>query len=225
MPRWPPSAYMRGSSKVALKKEVVERLAAYEEAVDLLRLHVLYTLRKNRVLPPEELPHRVTGRVKSIDSIFRKIKQIEREEKTSIKKFSDIKRHVGDIAGVRVVCNYLDDVLLIYGYLDRHPAFNIVRTQVENLIERPKDGYRGLHIPIQIHTNYGKVKSELQIRTSLQDSWATKDHSLRYKLSVVKKRRIPSTLGSLMEALSDQLHNLDKMFINVSQEIRRVVGP
>ncbi len=201
------------------KEEVVARLEAYEEAVDLLKLHIRHVLKKNKVLPPEELSTRVTGRVKTVASLLRKIKKIEREKKIPMRRFGDVERNVWDIAGVRVVCNYLDEIFVIYGYLDRHPAFRIIPKGVENYVKDPKEGYRGLHIPIRILTNYGNLKCELQVRTSLQDSWATKNHSLLYKLNAVKRKKIPTFLEKLMITLSNHIHTLDEEFVAVSRGI------
>lgn len=107
--------------------------------------------------------------MKSTQSIIRKL----------IRKSCDItidsaRRNLNDIAGVRVVCCYIDDVYSVEDMLLRQSDIKLIKRQ--DYIESPNyNGYRSLHLDIEIpvylseHTEY--VSVEVQLRTVAMDFW------------------------------------------------------
>lgn len=201
-------------SKATTKRKLAAELAAvlprFQEAVDLITVHVRYLLRRHGLMRPEEAVHRVTGRVKDVGSAVRKVRAIERLKKVRIQSASQILAHVDDLAGVRIVCPYLRDVMLVYGYIRGHRAFREVRGKFEDYIARPKSGYRALHTVVRIDTTFGPAKCEIQIRTGLQDSWAVRSHGLVYKLRKTDVERLPREIRNLLVSQSDMLYTIDR---------------
>lgn len=89
-----------------------------------------------------------------------------------------------DIAGVRAVCAYMDDVYRVAKALQKHQDLRIVR--IKDYLKMPKSsGYRSLHliveVPVYFQGELELVEAEVQLRTSAMDFWACLDHQLRYK--------------------------------------------
>ncbi len=192
----------------------------FQEAMDLVSTHVRYLLWFRRLIPPNELQHRVIGRVKSAESLAKKVRKVEREKKISLQTWAQIRKYIDDIAGIRVVCNYLDELVLVYGYIQRHPAFREMPGKFVDYVYKPKFGYRALHTVIAIETTVGLAKCEIQIRTALQDAWAVKSHALVYKLKKADIERLPRPIRNLLVQQSDMLYNMDQTAGELSDLIR-----
>lgn len=120
-----------------------------------------------------------SSRIKTSDSIEKKLKRkgCEITADNGLKKLSDI-------AGVRCICQYVDDVYLIYEMLQAETSIRIVK--VKDFIKKPKKtGYRSLHIivdvPVICEESTEYIKVELQLRTSIMHLWARMDHKRIYK--------------------------------------------
>lgn len=121
----------------------------------------------------------VSSRLKDGKSIFEKM----RRKDLSI-SLENMEEHIDDIAGIRVICPFLDDVYDLERALLEQDDITLL--QRKDYIKEPKDnGYRSLHlvVAVPIFLSGGKrlVKVEVQIRTIAMDSWASLEHQLRYK--------------------------------------------
>lgn len=192
----------------------------FEEAVDLMLVHVRHLLRGHGLMHPDEVSHRVIGRVKATESFVRKVRRLEKQRGKPFRSVPQALGQIHDIAGVRVVCNYLQDVLLVYGYLRRHPAFHEVKGRLVDYIHKPRLGYRSLHAVVSIRTSFGVARCEVQIRTALQDAWAVKSHALVYKLNKEDLSKLPLQVQNLLIQQSDLLYNLDKGAEDIADLIR-----
>lgn len=95
--------------------------------------------------------------------------------------------NITDIAGLRVVCSYPQDVYTIAEYLINQDDVTLLERK--DYINKPKkSGYRSLHliieVPIFIRDEKRQVKVEVQLRTIAMDFWASVEHKLQYKQSV-----------------------------------------
>jgi putative GTP pyrophosphokinase len=95
-----------------------------------------------------------------------------------------IRKHVLDIAGIRVICNFIDDIYAIEKLLLKQTDVELMSRK--DYIESPKDsGYRSLHllvkIPVFLSDKTEHVPVEIQMRTVAMDYWASLEHMLRYK--------------------------------------------
>ena len=123
--------------------------------------------------------HHIEYRIKTLDSIADKL-QRQGLELT----IDNIFAYIQDVAGIRVICNYLDDIYYMRSLLMRTDLFRITRET--DYIKNPKEsGYRSLHlildVPIVISEGTLHLPVEVQLRTIAMDMWASLEHELRYK--------------------------------------------
>jgi len=204
-----------------LRPFLLERSAKFEAAAEIVAVHLRHVLRRSRLLDPQVVPTRISNRVKTVKSIFRKISQRKRDG-LPLNTVRHVENHINDLAGARVVCDYLSDVAFIHAYLQRHPAFKVLPTKTKDYIAHPEDGYRGVHLVVQVQTSFGRAKCEIQLRTMLQHAWAEKNHDLLYKLGSTEVRRVPKQIRVLMEKQSDLLYNLDEMALEIADAVRQI---
>lgn len=123
--------------------------------------------------------HHMEYRLKSIKSILGKL-----EKRGLDITIESITLNLTDIAGVRVVCNYVSDVYKIADLLIKQSDVKLIKKK--DYIKHPKEnGYRSLHlvveIPIFLAEKVQPIPVEIQIRTIAMDFWASLEHHLRYK--------------------------------------------
>lgn len=155
----------------------------------------------------------IKSRLKSPVSIFNKL-----HKKGLDITVENIERYLFDIAGVRVICSFEEDIYKLMELLLRQDDIRLVRKK--DYIGRPKpNGYRSLHlileIPIFQATGPKKMKVEVQFRTIAMDFWASLDHKLHYKKDIVNSDAIAKEL----KECADQIAGLDKRM----QEIRHKI--
>lgn len=98
-----------------------------------------------------------------------------------------MEENVFDIAGIRAVCSFVDDVYFVANCLRNQDDIRIL--QIKDYISDPKDnGYRSLHmiieIPIFLAAEKRVMKVEVQLRTIAMEFWANLDHKMRYKKNI-----------------------------------------
>ena len=124
----------------------------------------------------------ISTRLKRTESVMDKL-----ERKGLPFNLTTVEENIHDMAGIRVICSYIDDIYLIADALLRQDDITLV--QRKDYIENPKEnGYRSLHLIVEVPvflTNHKKqMKVEVQIRTIAMDFWASLEHQLRYKKDV-----------------------------------------
>lgn len=122
--------------------------------------------------------HHMERRVKSLESITEKLKR-----KGHVVNIDSV-QYVQDIAGIRVICNYVDDIYYLRDFIISKNCFHLIREH--DYIRKPKpNGYRSLHlivrVPIVISEGRIELPVEIQLRTIAMDMWASLEHDLRYK--------------------------------------------
>jgi len=128
---------------------------------------------------------------------------------------------VSDIAGIRVLCAYIDDIYEIARMLARQQDVRIIN--VKDYIKHPKDnGYRSYHmiveIPVYFSDEVRPVRCEIQIRTIAMDFWATLDHDMQYKKEVEDAEAIMKEL----KECADIIHNTDEKMMRLRERIHRI---
>lgn len=123
--------------------------------------------------------HSIQTRLKSQDGIARKLKK-----RNLPMTLEAVENHIFDIAGLRVICAFPEDVYLVEKCLLAQDDIRLIRRK--DYIENPKpSGYRSLHliveVPIFLADEKKWVKAEIQLRTLAMDFWASLEHKLRYK--------------------------------------------
>ena len=191
-------------------------LAPYEQAVDELKLK-LKNLRKEFRIEHRRAPIEfVTGRVKTRESIL---------EKMEVRKIApeDVLVGVQDIAGVRIMCQFVEDIYEVANILKNRQDFKVllIRDYIQN---RKPSGYRSYHMvleyPVQLAS--GEVKQlivEVQIRTLAMNFWATIEHSLNYKY----QGEYPQEILERLERASEAAFRLDEEMSEIRDEIREAL--
>ena len=95
-----------------------------------------------------------------------------------------IERSLNDVAGIRVICPFIDDIYSVADMLLSQDDITLIKKK--DYIENPKpNGYRSLHLivetPIFLHDQKRMMRVEVQFRTISMDWWASLEHKLRYK--------------------------------------------
>ncbi|WP_243167549.1 MULTISPECIES: GTP pyrophosphokinase [Lachnospiraceae] len=98
-----------------------------------------------------------------------------------------VEQNLNDVAGVRVICSFIDDIYTVADMLLRQDDITLIKKK--DYIEHPKDnGYRSLHLIVEIPVFFSNQKKnirvEVQIRTIAMDFWASVDHQLKYKQDI-----------------------------------------
>lgn len=147
--------------------------------------------------------HHMESRLKSLKSIVGKL-----HRKGLPLTLASAQAELYDIAGVRVICNYIDDIYDLANMLCGQADVEVL--QRRDYIQKPKpNGYRSLHItvriPVFLSTGSVGVPVEIQIRTIAMDFWASLEHQLRYKA----EHTVPSTLRAQLKACAEESAALD----------------
>ena len=121
----------------------------------------------------------IKSRVKSIDSIIEKI-----QRKNIKPTLESAEENISDIAGVRVICSFREDIYYLAKCFLNQDDIRLV--EIKDYIKKPKEGgYRSLHlivqVPIFLQNEKKMVNVEVQFRTIAMDFWASLDHKMRYK--------------------------------------------
>jgi len=148
--------------------------------------------------------HHMQSRMKSMPSILNKL-----ERKGLNPSVENAVDHLTDIAGVRVVCSYLEDIYTIADILRKQDDLHILRER--DYIKDPKpNGYRSLHliISVPVFLAEGKfyIPVEVQIRTIAMDFWASLEHHIRYK----NIQAIPGELAQELAQAAEDVAHLDR---------------
>lgn len=126
--------------------------------------------------------HNIESRIKTPQSIVGKL-----QRKGMPVTPESARNNLTDIAGVRVICCYIDDIYAIADLLTDHSAFQL--RKIKDYIKNPKpNGYRSFHmiLDVPVYMSNGKeiAPVEIQIRTIAMDFWASLEHKLRYKKEI-----------------------------------------
>ena len=143
----------------------------------------------------------IRTRIKSPRSIMDKLRR--RALPLSVES---ARENLTDIAGVRVICSYIDDIYLIAGLLLSQDDVELVKES--DYIKEPKpNGYRSLHlvvcIPVFLSDRTEAVHVEIQIRTIAMDFWASLEHELAYKLGDTKSDAVARELKACADVIAD----------------------
>ena len=152
----------------------------------------------------------IKTRVKSYDSILKKIRR--KNIPLNLQAIENLK----DIAGVRVICSFPDDIYkLAESFLKQDDITLIER---KDYIKNPKpSGYRSLHlivqVPIFLQNEKKMVNVEVQFRTIAMDFWASLDHKMRYKKELSDEE---------VEILQEELYDCAEQSAALDERMQRI---
>lgn len=187
-------------------------LAPYKQAIEELKVK-LKGMRtefdRDHVHSPIEF---VTGRVKPIVSILDKAvhKNIPLDK---------LDTEMQDIAGLRMMCQFVDDIRKVVELLRLRNDFEIVEER-DYISHKKVSGYRSYHVVIRypVQTIHGEKKllAEIQIRTLSMNFWATIEHSLSYKY----RGDFPEDIQNRLQRAAEAAYLLDEEMSQIRIEIQ-----
>ena len=162
--------------------------------------------------------HHIESRLKSIKSIMEKLSR----KKHPVSMQSAVE-NLSDIAGIRVICSYVQDVYTVARLLTTQDDIRLIETR--DYIRNPKsNGYRSLHllveVPVFLQEGRIMVPVEVQVRTIAMDFWASLEHSLRYKAA----GRVPEDICMELHEVGEDIASLDQKMQSIHDRIDAVIA-
>jgi len=188
------------------------RLMPYRQLIEELKVKF------NNISVQHELIHKTSpisaleARVKTVPSIMAKAER---------KGFDldEVESKMEDIAGIRIICRFVDDIPTIVDIITKREDMRIV--QHRDYITRKKEsGYRSYHLIVQ-YALFGPdglrsdIFCEIQIRTKAMDFWAVLEHNLRYKY----RQNIPADIAKRLTHAAEAAFNLDADMSIIREQI------
>lgn len=159
--------------------------------------------------------HHMESRMKDMQSLLQKA-----ERKGYDLTAESIQKNIYDIAGIRVITNYLDDIYSVEKMLTHQTDVTLLRRK--DYIKHPKEsGYRSLHLVVKVpvfqSTGPVDVPVEIQIRTVGMDMWASLEHKLRYKTDT--NQELVDKYGDRLHDYSDELEKIERGMQEIHKDL------
>lgn len=131
----------------------------------------------------------------------------------------NIEGHLNDVAGVRVVCAFPQDVQTIARALLGQDDVELIERK-DYILNPKENGYRSLHlivaVPIYLAHEKRKMRVEIQLRTKAMDFWASLEHQLRYKKDV----NFTEEMAKELKFCADLSAELDRRMDTLREQIQ-----
>lgn len=212
------------NSEIAfLNRRYLESIEEYNQLMPFYEAGIreinarLQTLDRDFEVQHQHTPiHHIQSRIKTLPSAFRKLYNLGLNVSVT-----SAKKNLHDIAGVRVICCYTEDIQTIAKLLSEQDDIQVI--EVKDYINHPKpNGYRSLHlvVDVPIYLTKGKVfvKVEIQIRTVAMDFWATLEHRIRYKST----DQVPQFIVDELKECAETIARTDDRMQQIAKELRRL---
>ena len=192
-----------------------ELMLKYNFALQTLETQINILIKEyefnNKVNPVEHVKSRIKTEKSVLDKLNRKGYELSLE---------NLKEHVKDMIGIRIVCSFIDDVDTVVNLIKKSKQFKVVSEK--NYIENPKTtGYMSYHliveIPLYLNDNVEYIPAEVQIRTVAMDFFASLDHKISYKFP----GEIPNEVKDEMVSCSYVIQALDKKMYELNEIVKK----
>lgn len=160
--------------------------------------------------------HHIEDRLKSPQSILEKL-----QRKGQPFSCEAARSNLNDIAGVRVICNYIEDIYTVADLLTSQDDVMLVKRK--DYIENPKpNGYRSLHLvietPVYLSDSKELVNVEVQIRTIAMDFWASLEHELKYKTTT----DVSADLAAQLKECAETIAATDRQMQDIYKTLKQI---
>lgn len=154
-------------------------------------------------------------RIKSPESVMQKLRR-----KGLDITLEDAKKHIRDIAGVRVICSFSTDIYHIVDMISKQSDVRVV--ELKDYVKEPKaNGYQSTHliieIPVFLTDRTELVLVEIQIRTIAMDFWASLEHKIYYKFN----EQIPPHIQQQLKGSATMIDLLDRQMLALNDEVQK----
>jgi len=203
------------------RKELIRKVQVYNAAIQMVKMKLDIWNEEFKMTSTHNPIHHVESRIKTPESIGAKLRRQNMPLTIEM-----VEENVLDLAGVRVVCRYVDDVYHI-AELIAQSDMQIIRTR--DYIKSPKpNGYRSYHailrVPVQLSRSTQTVPVEVQIRTIAMDTWASLEHEILYKVNDEEREAKADYLKECAEELAYIDAKMQALFRN-GQAMSAPVAP
>ncbi len=158
------------------------------------------------------------SRIKKPESIIKKL-----ESKNCDLTYRNLVENINDIAGLRVICSFKDDIFTIVDVLKNMPDLNII-SEKDYVTKPKKSGYSSYHLIVEVPVPFMKqiipVKSEIQIRTMAMDFWASLEHDLKYKTN----NKISKKVSNELVKCAKIINQMDNQMITINNDIHKTIN-
>lgn len=130
----------------------------------------------------------------------------------------NLEEHIQDVAGIRIICSYVDDIYTLADALTGQDDITLV--EKKDYIANPKpNGYRSLHLIVSVPVFFSQqkrdMKVEVQIRTIAMDFWASLEHQIKYKKEIPDQENIVAKL----KACADDIARIDGEMMGIHRQL------
>ncbi|MBQ1395664.1 MAG: GTP pyrophosphokinase family protein [Eubacterium sp.] len=189
------------NQSVELLDQLDELLMRYESAIREVRTKLEILNDELSLSSGYQNPIKsIASRRKKTISIFEKLRR--QGDELSLES---IQKNLNDVAGIRVICSFIDDIYKVAHMLTRQDDVKLI--QVKDYIKNPKpNGYRSYHMIIEVPVFFSNEKAymrvEVQIRTVAMDYWASLEHTMKYKQDIENAEEIMRELKECADTIA-----------------------
>lgn len=201
-------------------EQIIEEISNFQELMMMYHSAIREVTTKLEILNDELSLNKknnpiqfIKSRIKKPLSIMNKLQKLEKEISVE-----SIMTSLNDVAGIRVISSFIDDVYKIADMLVKQD--DIVLIDVKDYIKNPKpNGYRSYHLIIEVPVFFSEkkqwVRVEIQIRTVAMDFWASLEHQVKYKKDIEDTKSIEEEL----KQCADTIASTDLQMMNIRNRL------
>ena len=182
----------------------------YEFAIEKLKTELDILIKEYEFNNKYQPVDHIKSRIKTKESAIKKL-----ERKGYDINLDNLKNHIHDMVGVRIICSFLSDVYDIVDIIEKSTILKI--DEKRDYIKNPKEsGYSSYHllvsVPVCLEGKTEYIQAEIQIRTMAMDFWASLDHKIQYKFN-----GIPLEVKNEMYNCAMAIKSLDNKMIDLNE--------
>ena len=217
-----------GEARALAATEFAKQLL--ETAVDYKELRMMYACAIKEVQTKFEVletEFKVRYQRNPISSIQTRLKSSSSIIEKMIRKgipfsMENLEQQIQDLAGIRVICSYVDDIYALANALTSQDDITLL--EEKDYIRNPKpNGYRSLHlivsVPVFFSQQKRQIKVEVQIRTIAMDFWASLEHQMKYKREIPDQQHIVEQLKNCAEDIA----RVDREMMDIRRRLEESV--
>ncbi|MGN0664117.1 MAG: GTP pyrophosphokinase family protein [Negativibacillus sp.] len=199
---------------LAIAMKMQQSMALYESGIQEITTKLEILQREAQCKHIHNPIETIKSRVKSIFSIIEKLNRKGYEI-----SMDSVVKNLNDVAGVRVICPYIDDIYVVAERIRRQDDLKVLVEK--DYIKNPKpNGYRSYHmvveVPVFLSDRKQPVRVEIQLRTIAMDFWASLEHQIRYKMEDF----VPASIADNLHHCADTISQMDKEMQEIYKEVR-----
>ena len=208
---------------IARKSEIMEQTRPFAELMMRYKCAMLEVKTKFDVLNTQLSLENDRNPLESINCRIKTVASII--EKLNRKGFElspeSIEKNLNDVAGIRVICSFIEDIYLLADRLCSQDDINLIERK--DYIKNPKpNGYRSLHliveIPIFLMDEKKFMRVEVQFRTIAMDFWASLEHKLKYKKNIETDLQ---EISAELKTCAEEISRLDNKMQEIHNKINK----